>query len=63
MLTVNSSYGHQIIMNNIFLPVSYCLMMETLSNCNWVTISQGCGVSKRTTKEKKNSKKMVAAAI
>ena len=61
MLTGNSSYGHQIIMN-IFLPALYCLMMETLSNCNWVTISQGCGVSKRTTKEKK-LKKMVAAAI
>ena len=44
--------GHQIIMNKIFLPVSYCLHMETLSNFNWVTIRLGCGVSEHTTKEK-----------
>ena len=54
--------GHQIIMNNIFLPVFYCLLTETLSNYNWVTIRRGCGVSERTTTEKKILK-MVAAAI
>ena len=55
--------GHQIIMNNILLPVPYCLLTETLSNYNWVTIRRGCGVNERTTKEKKNFKKMVDAAI
>ena len=54
--------GQQIIMNDIFLPVSYCLLTETLSNYNWVTIRRGCGVSERTTTEKKILK-MVAAAI
>ena len=49
--------------NNLFLPVPYRLLTETLSNYNWVTIRRGCGVSGRTTKEKKNLKKMVAAAI
>ena len=49
--------GQQIIMNNIFLPVSYCLLTETLSNYNWVTIRQSCGVSEHTTKEKKTLKK------
>ena len=55
--------GQQIIMNDIFLPVSYCLLTETLSNYNWVTIRQSCGVSERTTKEKKKLKTMEAAAI
>ena len=54
--------GHQIIIKNMFLPVSYCLLTETLSNYNWVTIRRGCGVSERTTTEKKILK-MVAAAI
>ena len=49
--------GHKIIIKNIFLPVSYCLLTETLSNYNWVTIRQSCGVSERTTKEKKQLKK------
>ena len=49
--------GQQIIMNNIFLPVSYCLLTETLSNYNWVTIRQSCGGSEHTTKEKKTLKK------
>ena len=49
--------GHQIIIKNIFLPVSYCLLTETLSNYNWVTIRQSCGVSERTTKEKKTTLK------
>ena len=55
--------GHQIIKNDIFLLVSYSLLTETLSNYNWVTIRRGCGVSERTTKEKKTLQKMVAAAI
>ena len=49
--------GHKIIIKNIFLPVSYCLLTETLSNYNWVTIRQSCGVSERTTKEKKKTLK------
>ena len=55
--------GHQIIMNNIILLVSYCLLTETLSDHNWVTIRRGCGVGERTTKEKKKLKKMVTATF
>ena len=42
--------------NDIFLPVPYRLLTEILSNYNWVTIRRGCGVSGRTTKEKKLEK-------
>ena len=50
-------------MNNKILLVSYCLLTETLSDYNWVTIRRGCGVGERTTKEKKKLKKMVTATF